>query len=434
MRSDYPSDSQRTLRKRGDGARRESITPYREGSKPRTKFVLCLVAGLVVLALCGLESPRLHTLLTYRSHHAPRHLPAHQRPSPHPRQVTPTQAPVRGQVTALSFSPDERLIAAGTELGTVTVWSVLSGRVVLSAKPYPGLVSVLRFSLDGRYLASGVWPEEEDNRPSPIFLWDLRSRQLAAVLRGHLNGVSDLVFGLDGHTLMSAGRDGSVRVWNLFTRTGRTVSSEHGICYQLALSPDGRRLAVACNDTSAIALRLPSGKPVAAMKGLSQEEVWTVAWSPDGRTLATGARDYTLRLWDTRTWRTCRRIHVEECKGVEVLAFSPDGRTLCTGSDLWDVRTGRRLSRVGGRSWILQAQFLPDGRDMLAWGRMDRGVRLWQVRNGKLLHEFGPGSMPFALSVDGKMLATAPEDPEISSDDHIRVWEMRTAKLLAALS
>jgi WD40 repeat protein len=67
----------------------------------------------------------------------------------------------------------------------------------------------------------------------------------------------------------------------------------------------------------------------------------SVTFAPSGRLLATADYDGTVKLWNVATGRQLSRLdgHTERLAGV---AFSPDGRTLAAiGNDndvrLWDV-------------------------------------------------------------------------------------------------
>ena len=72
--------------------------------------------------------------------------------------------------------------------------------------------------------------------------------------------------------------------------------------YSVAISPDGHTLVSASQDKTIKLWSLPDG---ALLKTLTGHTAWidAVAISPDGRTLASGSYDKTIKLWPSPTAR-----------------------------------------------------------------------------------------------------------------------------------
>ena len=123
---------------------------------------------------------------------------------------------------------------------------------------------------------------------------------------------------------------------------------------------------------------------------------------------------------------------------VNSVAFSPDGTLLASGTSngirLWDVRTGKLKSvwkwRKGRTERIV---FSPDSQ-LLVSGGEDNLVRIWNMRTARVMRVLRGHSAPIiglAFSPDGSTLAStsASEHEEDSSSGELKVWNVRTGKL-----
>ena len=72
-------------------------------------------------------------------------------------------------------------------------------------------------------------------------------------------------------------------------------------------SPDGRRLASASEDGTAIVWNGFTLEPLLRLAG-HDEGVWSVTWSPDGQRLATGSNDGTAAIWTADSGGLLRRL------------------------------------------------------------------------------------------------------------------------------
>jgi WD40 repeat protein len=237
-------------------------------------------------------------------------------------------------VSALAFSPDGRLLAAGSGGGAIALWDVTLRRILRLLKAPSGVKSVA-FSPDGRLLAAG-------GTDGAIALWESSSWRLFPPLMGHSAAVNSVAFSPDRRTLVSGSEDTSIVFWDVTTQADtQTGWGRSGSVNAIAISPCGRFLASGCANRTILLWELPSGQQLGTLTGHSTG-VNSVAFSPDGATLASGSDDTSIVLWDVKTGQEKRT-----CWGrsgvVYAVAFTPDGNTLVSGTEdttvkIWQLR------------------------------------------------------------------------------------------------
>jgi WD40 repeat protein len=114
-----------------------------------------------------------------------------------------------GEVRCVAFSPDGKLVAAGTRYGPVKIIDVESAKVVETLEGHTAEVWAVAFSPDGKTLGTG---NGDWNRPGTILLWDTTTWKKKGSLK-HSNEVLCLSFSADGR-LAAGAWDGKIRVWD----------------------------------------------------------------------------------------------------------------------------------------------------------------------------------------------------------------------------
>ena len=243
----------------------------------------------------------------------------------------------RGLPHSISFSPDGKTLASGGR--TMVLWDVPTGmqKAVLATELNYAGVTNFSFSADGRFLASS-------HRDGTVRLFDVVTAQQKTTFTGHTGEVYSISFSPDGKTLASAcGTE--LWLWDVTTRKYKPIYIdlevynfepdgskiyEDPVVFNLSFSPDGKTLATAHRDTTVRLWDVETRTAKTIFKGHT-DPVISVCFAPDGKTLVSGSWDKTVRLWNVVTGQHKATLegHNEIIKGV---AFSPDGKTIASGS------------------------------------------------------------------------------------------------------
>jgi DNA-binding SARP family transcriptional activator/WD40 repeat protein len=322
-----------------------------------------------------------------------------------------------------ALSPAGGLVAYGAWDGSVRLLDLRTGRLRTARGGHEAPVVAMRFSRDGARLATV-------GRDERLIVWD--PVRAIAVERLEASGtglVQAVELGSGSRTAYSAGRDGTVIVWDVAgTRRWERPFAAHAtpwVSRPLATGASGSHFAVIDARGFVSLFASDSLRPTGRIRP-SRYQVTGAAISRDGRTVATTTSSLTLgalEFWDARTRRRLGPPQPQMPHPALVLAFSQDGRWLAVGGlgglvKLWDVR---RREEVG--SAVINAAdvaFSPDG-TMLAAPLLD-GVDGLRVVSVPSLDEIATVKLPVGTVVrfaaDGRSL--------IYGDRNGRLWTVDT--------
>ncbi|HEX4301297.1 MAG TPA: TIR domain-containing protein [Rhizomicrobium sp.] len=241
-------------------------------------------------------------------------------------------------VSCAAFSPRQDTIVTGLCNGLLEVWNAATGIQIGSPLvAHNGQVTALAFSADGRFFASGgvdrrvrLWPARQGPSftPSPALL-------------GHNADITALAFAPSGEMLVSGASDGELRVWNVTAAVSAPPApfSEHAAPAPDAGPPAARpvqlsangyvvtyepsqaaRLTVAAQTGGRPAL-LSQGRPLAA-RGQA------LALSPQGTSAIALFADGTLVQWRTRDGIALASTRLNSSFRYAHMAISQDGRAI----------------------------------------------------------------------------------------------------------
>ncbi|KZV59419.1 hypothetical protein PENSPDRAFT_760435 [Peniophora sp. CONT] len=235
--------------------------------------------------------------------------------------------PISASSQTATFSPDGRQIIVGFDTGEVGIWDACTGELVLRGSPR-GL--------------------------------------------GDPSQISSLAVSPSVHRNVIVCHVDTVDTWDMEKSTPVKTISTGGSTSSFALSPDGRRIAVALKDE--------------------------ISTRPGSRSGLEPASSHAVELWDLDTGtQSCPSLTSYEGI-IHTMAFSPNSHHLVSGSvrgavTLWDAQTGSLVHRNRPLSGISQSTlsvaFSPNGLQFMACISSGR-VMIWCTTTGVRLfmHEW----------------------------------------------
>ncbi|AOA62930.1 Small subunit (SSU) processome component [Komagataella phaffii CBS 7435] len=147
------------------------------------------------------------------------------------------------QVVRLEYHHNNNIVAAGYSDGSIKIWDLTSGTVVMSLQGHRSAVTILVFDRSGTRLVSG-------SRDSTMIVWDLVGETGLFKLKGHKNEITGLLL-LDGTEakddeemedwLVSVSKDGLIKLWDLKAQQCIETHVAHsGECWSLGIDIERR--------------------------------------------------------------------------------------------------------------------------------------------------------------------------------------------------
>jgi WD40 repeat protein len=283
----------------------------------------------------------------------------------------------------------------------------------------------------------------------------------------HSGGIASASFSPDGQKVVSASREGTVRVWDAGTgKILREMKHGEGVgC--AAFSSDGRRIISTSPEGTVRTWDVATGKPLAGIE--PQEWVSSASFSSAGRLLSAswGGR---MHVWEVAAGKSpaevkhdqevtstsfssdCRLLRIsgggtvidrDEAGDTEAMtinnrevtsaSFSPDGRWLVSASQdgtmrAWDAVTGKVFTEMQNTGRVFSVSFSPDGRRVVSTSE-DGTVNVFDVTTGRILAKakHREEAIFAAFSLDGRRVVST------SQDGVVLVWDASTGNPLAGV-
>ncbi|HVK08078.1 MAG TPA: hypothetical protein VM597_04810, partial [Gemmataceae bacterium] len=329
-----------------------------------------------------------------------------------------------------ALSADGRWSVVATREGGFAVRDTVTGltRSPVRGRDAQSEVIDLRLSEDGRVAVVA-------RKDGSVGAWDIRS--LAEIRRIPARpGAARRIHAVSadgGHVLLAGGPEPGWMVWE--TLTGRTVSITPGPgprppTARVALSPDGRRVAVGTADGK---IRLFDAATGAETPGIEQTpgRVAALVFFPDSRLVVSNAAapNGPITCWDTVT--RSARWSKPEATGLADLVVTADGRLLISATDaggvtvrdaVTGIRMGDRLKTGYLDPMLADSTVIADGGWLIS-AVPSRDANCWDISAGTKDQRFAwhtQAVTAVAVTGDGRLVACG------CADGSADVWDVLT--------
>jgi WD40 repeat protein len=363
-------------------------------------------------------------------------------------------------VLAVAVTSDGRRAITGSGDRTLRLWDLESGQTLRTLTGHTSMILAVAVTSDGRYAVSASLGEGLrlwDLKGGQIIrqvkkqytavaitangsrvvsvpefswlvdVWDPENGQLVRKLEGHTHYVIAISITPDGHRVVSASADRTLRVWNLANgQSVYTLQGHTSAVSAVSVTPDGCRAISGSFDGTLRVWDLKSGHAVCVLED-NTGRIQNVAITPDGlRAVSVGFSSNVLRVWE---------LPIAEVERPKMTPLS--GRIRRLTSAIYKVVSLRPI--IGCRSprrvissafnWAKVMAITPDGRLAIS-GFSDGILQVLEVNSGQTLHTFrGHKSEVLAVAVTaGTHWAVS-----TSNDRTISVWDLESGRTVDVL-
>jgi WD40 repeat protein len=256
-----------------------------------------------------------------------------------------------------------------------------------------------------------------------------------AELKGHVGAVTAVHYSDDGRSILTAGEDARLRVWDASSGAlERTIELDNGPATAVALRGTH---ALTGHATGEIVLwDIERAEKISTFKR-NDAEVWSLVFAGRDDRFAASGHDWKVALWDTANTATPIQVIDAHDSAAQAVAFAetPDGPRLASGGadklvKLWNLETLDQVRTYRGhRDFITSLAFSPSGKTLASSG-LDGSIRVWSTSSSRLVrrlygHRGRVGAMAFSPTGDELVSAGA--------DGQVRIWDVsrgRTARTI----
>ncbi len=343
-------------------------------------------------------------------------------------------------VCPVAFNPSSPTTVATTKQCSITLWDTESAKVK-RLLGHTSFINAVAYTPTGKRLvsASHHYPLREDD--ASVRVWNSESGELLLKLFGGTDGVTSICFNALNY-LITTSWDSKVKVydgqtWENMTKAEVVMEEKHtSWCCQVRISPDGKFLASASNDTTIKIWNVIDGSQYLCLRG-HQGRVTSVSWNQDSTCVASASKDCSVIVWDIMNGGSIVNMFTCHAAMVRGMHWSAGSSSLiATGSydnhaKVTNCASNQLVADLIGHTDYVMTVMLHRNNTHLATGSKDSTVRIWDITSVETVHILTHHTelvWEVMYSVDCSLLASA------SKDKTVIVYNTNTYSKLAVLS
>ncbi|UCE13200.1 MAG: WD40 repeat domain-containing protein [Candidatus Heimdallarchaeota archaeon] len=246
-------------------------------------------------------------------------------------------------------------------------------------------------------------------------------------LLGHSNYVNDILFDSDGKTLISAGMDNVIVIWETESwKKEATLKGHSNSVNNLALDSRNERLVSSSTDKTLKVWKMSTYAIAHTLTGHTNT-VGVVEISPDDKYVISSSYDETIKLWSLETGekilsQKLGRVKARFSSQEAVIVGGAGGKlSIYSIPEFTEI-----LNFEAHKSYVMDFLFSSDGQYLVSSG-YDHKLRIWSVEGWKeeKITDIGLKGGLYSLAI-------SPDDDKIAltCDYQLNVYSLKTGELL----